>query len=234
MATNTTPNSAYKVSFLDAIKIRRSTLALGKESTISDDRIVMIVNHAIKHAPSPFNVSSCRAVVLLAAEHDKLWDIGLEACQKNLPPPVFEQYKPKLQAYHDAYGTVSHYKPEISNQQLIMFLQVLFFEDTKALESLSPALQALVAQYPEWAEHSNAMNQFITWTALCVEGLGCNLQHVQQHITPGVRATWNVPETWNLRAQLVFGKPTGPPRGGHDKKFVSLEERIMAFGRGGV
>lgn len=108
MVTNATPNSAYKVSFLDAIKIRRSTLALAKESPISDDRIVMIVNHAIKHAPSPFNVSSCRAIVLFGAEHDKLWDIGMEACQKSLPPPAFEQYKPKLQGYHDAYGTVRY------------------------------------------------------------------------------------------------------------------------------
>jgi predicted oxidoreductase (fatty acid repression mutant protein) len=108
MAANTTPKSAYRVSFLDAIKIRRSTVALAKTSPISDDRIVMIVNHAIKHAPSPFNVSSCRAIVLFGAEHDNLWDMGMVACQKNLPPPAFEQYKSKLQGYRDAYGTVSY------------------------------------------------------------------------------------------------------------------------------
>jgi predicted oxidoreductase (fatty acid repression mutant protein) len=105
---STTPHSAYQVSFLDAIKIRRSTLALAKESPISDDRIVMIVKHALKHAPSPFNVSSCRAIVLFAAEHDKLWDIALKACEEKLPPPAFEQYKPKLEGYRGAYGTVSH------------------------------------------------------------------------------------------------------------------------------
>jgi predicted oxidoreductase (fatty acid repression mutant protein) len=111
-----------------------------------------------------------------------------------------------------------------------VFLQVLFFDDSKAVESLSPPLQSLIAQHPEWAEHSNGMNQFIAWTALCVEGLGCNLQHVQHYINPEVHATWNVPESWNLRAQLVFGKATGPPRGGYDKQFVPLEGRITVYG----
>jgi hypothetical protein len=111
-----------KVSFLDAIKIRRSTLALAKESPISDDRIVMIVSHAIKHAPSPFNVSSCRAVILFGAEHDKLWDMGTEACEKSVPPPVFEQLKPKLQGYHDAYGTVSHSQLQITKKLLTWYV----------------------------------------------------------------------------------------------------------------
>jgi len=75
------------------------------------------------------------------------------------------------------------------------------------------------------------MNQFIAWTALCVEGLGCNLQHIQEHLMPGARATWNVPETWNLRAQLVFGKATGPPRGGVEKQFTPLEGRVQVFGK---
>jgi uncharacterized protein len=100
-------NSAYKVSFLNSIKIRRSTITLSKESPISDDRIVMLVNHAIKHSPSPFNVQSCRAIVLFGDEHDKLWGLGMAACEKNLPAPVFEQSKPKIQSFRDAYGTVS-------------------------------------------------------------------------------------------------------------------------------
>jgi uncharacterized protein len=111
--------------------------------------------------------------------------------------------------------------------------QVLFFEDTEAVKALPPPLQELMNKYPEWYEHSNGMNQFIAWTALCVEGLGCNLQHLHPHITPGVHSTWNVPETWKLRAQLVFGKATGPPRGGIDKKFAPIEGRTLVYGKSG-
>lgn len=122
---------AYQTPFLEAIKVRRSILSLAKESPISDDRIVMcgteplylfipystkkyvlltlsfLVNHAIKHAPSPFSVQSCRAIVLFGAEHEKLWDIGMEESRKTLPPPVFAQYEGKIQGFRDAYGTVS-------------------------------------------------------------------------------------------------------------------------------
>jgi uncharacterized protein len=98
---------AYQVPFLEAIKMRRSILSLAKESPIPDKRIVMCVNHAIKHAPSPFHVQSCRAIVLFGEDHEKLWDFGYEATKKNMPPHIFETYVPKIQGFRDAYGTVS-------------------------------------------------------------------------------------------------------------------------------
>ncbi|KAL2062954.1 hypothetical protein VTL71DRAFT_6026 [Oculimacula yallundae] len=198
--------------FLEAIKVRRSILSLAKSSPISDERIVMCVEHAIKHAPSPFDVCSCRAIVLLGAEHEKLWDIGMEGSRKNMPPPVFERYESKIQGFKDAYGTV------------------LFYEDTTAVNTLPPPLQQLMAKYPDWYEHSQGMNQFIVWTALANEGLGCNLQHYHPTITKDVAETWNVPETWTPRAQLVFGSPTGPPRGGVEKVFKPLEDRVKVYG----
>ena len=123
--------SAYKVPFLEAIKIRRSVLSLSKESPISDDRIVMIVNHAIKHAPSPFHVQSCRAIVLFGDEHDKLWDFGMQRTKETMPPQIFAQYEDKIKGFQAAYGTV------------------LFFEDSSAVEKLPPPLQGLMSKYPD-------------------------------------------------------------------------------------
>jgi predicted oxidoreductase (fatty acid repression mutant protein) len=74
------------------------------------------------------------------------------------------------------------------------------------------------------------MSQFIAWTALANEGLGCNLQHHHPIINDFVAKTWGVPESWTLRAQLVCGKATGPPRGGVDKQFAPLEERVKVYG----
>ncbi|KAJ5820378.1 nitroreductase [Penicillium riverlandense] len=207
------PN-AYHVPFFEAIKIRRSTVALAKESPISDERIVVIVNHAIKHAPSPFSVQSCRAIVLFGTDHEKMWDIGHTEMKKTMPAPVFANFVDKIAGYKAAYGTV------------------LFFEDTKAVEKLPPPLQSVIGSHPEWYEHSNGMNQYIAWTALCAEGLGCNLQHFNPQVNKAVAETWNVPESWNLRAQLVFGKPTGPPRGGLQKAFAPLEGRVLVHGNG--
>jgi hypothetical protein len=99
--------SSYKVPFFEAVKIRRSTIPLAKESPISDERIVMIVNHAIKHAPSPFSVQSCRAIVLFGADHEKLWDIGFVEMEKTMPPSIFANYVDKITSHKNSYGTVN-------------------------------------------------------------------------------------------------------------------------------
>ena len=63
-------------NFNQLVENRRSIYALGKESPISNKEIQNIVEHSVKHVPSPFNSQSARVVVLLGENHDKLWDIN--------------------------------------------------------------------------------------------------------------------------------------------------------------
>ena len=49
------------------------------------------------------------------------------------------------------------------------------------------------------------MHQYIVWTALAAEGLGCSLQHYQPGIVPYLRENYGVEESWRCKAQLVFG-----------------------------
>lgn len=72
------------------------------------------------------------------------------------------------------------------------------------------------------------MSTLNLWTALCLEGFGCNLQHVNPTVDQRVVEAWNVPGSWSLKAQLVLGTPTGEP--GHEKSFMPPEERIMVSG----
>jgi len=64
------------------------------------------------------------------------------------------------------------------------------------------------------------------WTALELEGLGCNLQHYNfnPEFTAEVLEEWKLPKTWKLKAQLVFGTPTGGPD--KVKTFAPIEERV--------
>lgn len=71
------------------------------------------------------------------------------------------------------------------------------------------------------------MHQFAIWTALTAEGLGCNLQHYNPLIDAKVMEQWGVPETWELNAQLVFGKPLAPPG---EKTFQDVAERFKVYG----
>lgn len=84
------------------------------------------------------------------------------------------------------------------------------------------------SQFPTWAAHSEGMLQLALWTALELEGLGANLQHYNPLIDAGVAEAWQVPASWRLRAQLVFGgRSAGLPR---QKSFRPIEEKLRVFG----
>ncbi|KAF2657546.1 Nitroreductase [Lophiostoma macrostomum CBS 122681] len=203
-------SASPSTSFLTAVQSRRSIYTIKKSSPIPDARIVEIVQHALKYAPSPFNVRSCRCIVLFGADHEKLWNEAYKITEATMPPAAMEHQGPRIKQFGKGYGTV------------------LFFDDSTAYQALSPRFQALSKTYTEWEEHSSGMHQFIVWTALTQEGLGASLQHYQPSVTGFVRQTWNVPETWSLKAQLVFGELTEGP--GAEKPKTGLEEALRVFG----
>lgn len=77
------------------------------------------------------------------------------------------------------------------------------------------------------SEHTSGMHQYTLWVALEAEGLGVNLQHYNPSIDTRLETMYDVPPTWGLKAQMVFGKPTAPPK---EKTFTSVEERVKYFG----
>lgn len=104
----------------------------------------------------------------------------------------------------------------------------MFFDDSHAFNELTPRFAALSKVYPEWEEHSAGMHQFIVWTALEAEGLGCSLQHYQPSITPYLTKTYDLPATWKPKCQLVFGKPNGPIPDAKPK--THLEKALRVYG----
>jgi predicted oxidoreductase (fatty acid repression mutant protein) len=98
---------ASQVSFLDAVKARRSYYALNKEAPISDDKIEQLVNDAILHSPSSFNSQSTRIVVLLKKEHETFWEFVKEVLKPQVPAEQFTGTEQKLDGFKAGYGTVS-------------------------------------------------------------------------------------------------------------------------------
>ncbi|CAD0114374.1 unnamed protein product [Aureobasidium uvarum] len=90
---------------------------------------------------------------------------------------------------------------------------------------------ALYAQhFPGWATQSNAMSQYHLWTALEAEGCACNLQHYNPIKAQG---HWNIPQEWELQAQLVFGGYAEGAREAVDKggkQQQPIEERLWIHG----
>jgi uncharacterized protein len=81
---------------------------------------------------------------------------------------------------------------------------------------------------PTFRDFVQLANSFASvWVALEAEGLGANLQHYNSLIDQRVAAEWKLDETnWSLKAQMVFGKPTGQAG---EKSFFPLEDRVKVF-----
>lgn len=71
-------------------------------------------------------------------------------------------------------------------------------------------------------------NYHQVWTALQSEGFGANLQHYSPLIDEQIAKTWDIPASWKLDAQLVFGVPNSGPG---EKAFAPIEGRYKVFGK---
>ncbi|CAP95472.1 hypothetical protein E8E15_009504 [Penicillium rubens] len=203
-------------SLLELAKSRRTYYGLKAESPVSDDVIERIVQDSVLHVPSSFNTQTSRVVLLLKEEHKKVWDIAINVMEGlvaagHVPKEMFEtSTKPKLEAFRAAYGTV------------------LFFVDYESLAPIKEKFAIYADKFDPFAQESNAMSQYLVWTALESEGFGANLQHYSPLIDEPITKTWDLPASWKLDAQLVFGVPTSEPG---EKVFAPIEGRYKVFGK---
>ncbi|KAE8154271.1 Nitroreductase-like protein [Aspergillus avenaceus] len=203
-------------TLLELVKSRRTYYGLKAESPISDDAIQSIIQDSVLHVPSSFNTQTSRIVLLLKEEHEKVWDIAIKVMEGlveagKVPKEMFENHtKPKLLSFRAAYGTV------------------LFFVDYDSLAPIKEKFAIYADKFDPFALESNAMSQYLVWVALQSEGFGANLQHYSPLIDEEVRKTWDLPASWKMDAQLVFGAPTSEPG---EKAFSPLEERFKVFGK---
>ncbi|ENW24339.1 hypothetical protein F925_02039 [Acinetobacter lwoffii NCTC 5866 = CIP 64.10 = NIPH 512] len=195
--------------FLDLITKRRTIYAIAKNVEQSPERLTDLIQTAIKQSPSSFNSQSSRAVILFNSEHEKFWGLvadKLKSYAKDEESAA--KTTAKMASFAAGVGTV------------------LFFEDHTVVEGLQAQFPSYADNFPIWAEHSTAIAQFATWTALHTEGLGASLQHYNPIVDEQVHAEWDIPSNWKLRAQLVFGSIEGEPRA---KDYLADEERFKVF-----
>lgn len=191
-----------------AMKERRSIYGISKEKVVPEDKIREVIEAAVKYTPSAFNSQSSRVVLLFDGNHDKLWDITKETLRKVVPEGKFDSTEKKINSFGSGYGTV------------------LFFDDNSVVESLQERFPLYKDTFPVWAQHANGMLQYAIWTSLEAEGLGASLQHYNPLIDDEVKRQWNIPQSWELIAQMPFGKPTEAPG---EKEFLPLDERFKVY-----
>lgn len=192
-------------NFIDMIANRRTNYALGKDISVSDERIVQTVQSVVREVPSAFNMQSGKAVVAFGGVHDEVWRITMDTLQAIVPPANFSATEKKINSFAAAYGTI------------------LFFDDTAIVEQLARQFPQYAENFPIWAQQANGMMQFALWTALTDLGLGANLQHYNPLIDEKVKELVQVPGSWKLIAQMPFGQVLEGPK---PIQKVPIEERV--------
>lgn len=195
-------------SFTEAVRKRRSIYELGKNIPVLETEIMAVIERMTKEVPSAFNMQSARVVVAMKEHHENIWEITESALKKIVPADEFEPTQKKIDGFTAGYGTI------------------LFYEESDTIYEMQKQYPAYAESFPIWAAQANGMLQFAIWTALEDLGLGVNIQHYNMLIEEDIRKIFNLPGSWDLVAQMVFGEKLkdAPPI---DK--MSTGERVQVF-----
>ena len=195
-------------NFTEAVVNRRSIYSLGRNIPVLQTEIIAAVERMTKEVPSPFNMQSARVVVTMGEHHENIWHITENALKKIVPEDKFDATKQKMDSFAAGYGTI------------------LFFEESDTVYEMQKKFPTYAENFPIWAAQANGMLQFAIWTKLEDMGLGVNIQHYNMLIEDDVRKIFDLPGTWDLVAQMVFGemlKPADPI------EKISTGERVKVF-----
>ncbi|RJE82051.1 nitroreductase family protein [Paracoccus onubensis] len=194
---------------LDNLLKRRSQYALGESLPIPKKETDRLIREAIRQAPSSFNSQSSRAVILFGKESRKFWHLVEEALRIIVPKTDFPKTQKRIGGFAAGAGTV------------------LFFEDQSVIGELQEKFPLYAENFPIWSEHSTGMAQLAVWTTLADVGIGASLQHYNPLVDDKVAATWDLPASWKLRAQLPFGSNEAQLA---EKTFIDDSHRFLTFG----
>ncbi|WP_180106044.1 MULTISPECIES: nitroreductase family protein [unclassified Acinetobacter] len=195
--------------FIDLISKRRTIYAIGDNVSQSTEYLTDLIQTAIKQSPSSFNSQSSRAVILFNGESEKFWGLVADKLKSYAKDEeIAAKTTDKMASFAAGLGTV------------------LFFEDLDVVSGLQAQFPTYAENFPIWTEHSTAIAQFATWTALHTEGLGASLQHYNPIVDEQAHAEWDIPAHWKLRAQLVFGSVEGEAK---EKGYMDDAARFKVF-----
>ena len=197
------------MNYTEVLEKRRSVYALSDKLDLSGNDIVSLVRKVTTETPSAFNMQSARAVVLLGEEHKKLWKIVENTLRKIVPADKFAPTEKKMEMFSKGAGTV------------------LFFEDDSVVDDYKKKFSAYASAFDMFAAHGLGILQGNVWNALAEKGIGANLQHYNPLIDDEVKKTWNLPSSWRLVSEMVFGHVEAVPA---PVEKLPAEERVKAFG----
>lgn len=189
------------MSLKEALLKRRSIYALNKDLPVSEDEIIKTVEETVALIPDAFDCKSQRVIVVFGDKQDELWDAIFEAFNGQIA-------KEKTDSFKAAAGTV------------------LYFTDKNVTNELIDTFPMYASSFPIWNMHANSMLQIAVWTSLTELGLGANLQHYNPVIDKTIKCLFDIPDSYQLVAQMPFGGITADPI---PKDEEDISKRVTIF-----
>lgn len=191
------PNFINTDQFLAAAKYRRTVYGLKNTSAIPDQRIQDILQEVLSFSPSSYNTQPLRIVHVTGAKHAALWDAIIAAGEpvlKGAGAEVWDKMNSVFQMHKNAYGTIA------------------FFDSKDAIAAAGKTHASAAHMFDEFSLHSSGMAQILVWSALELEGLGANVQHLNAipPVEEAIKKFLAVPSDWKLRAHMNYGDLAQP------------------------
>lgn len=194
------------MQFLDAIIARRSEFSLSKDIQLTDKEVESLISDMLEHTPAAFNKQSQSVLLLLGEKHEAFWDHLADVMKTFVPAEQFVKTKAKMNAFKAAFGTI------------------LFYEDMSVIEELADKFPLYKEKFNNWSYEQSGSLQTNIWVALRTKHIGASLQHYNELIEDYVKDTYNLPQSWELRGQMPFGKIIKPAA---KKDKIDVSKRFL-------
>ena len=188
------------MSIMESISQRRTYYQINKKLPVDTRKVKEVIQQATELVPDAFNMKSARVVLALGQKQDELWDAVYDAFGGKVP-------REKIDSFKAGAGTV------------------LYFYDEDVVKSLQEQFALYAVNFPIWAQQANGMLQFTIWTALRDLNIGASLQHYNPVIDEAIKKLFQVPDSWQLVAQMPFGGITAEPEA-KEKEDISNRVKI--------
>ncbi|KAM0229900.1 hypothetical protein ACHAPO_009622 [Fusarium lateritium] len=178
--------------WLAAAKHRRSVYDLKNTSAVTDNRVEEILKEILSFSPSSYNTQPVRVTLITGEKHRQFWDLIIEHAEpmlKGVSEEVWVQMSGLMTMHKGAYGSI------------------LFWERGQTTIEAAAKHQSAAHMFPQFGEHAQGIFQILVWTALELEGVGANLQHMNAipPVVSAVRAFCGVPDDYELKGHLNYG-----------------------------
>ncbi len=193
-------------SVLEAYSKRRSYYDINDKVNLSNQEIEELISTCLDLYPSSFNSQDARLILLMGEHHKYFWELVKKELFRVSETEKHAKMEEKMAKFEAGLGTI------------------LFFIAPEIASNLKKSYPEYASQFPVWAEQSNAMLQFMIWSAFAEKGIGASLQHYNPLIDEIVKQQFLINPEWKFVAQMPFGGIV-KEKEVHDVKFV--KERLV-------